>query len=364
MRDPTFPDLRGLRCDEVWTLTWEGSLSQDDADTAIDGPAVRESQMLVDGFGAHIVDQSKPFCDAGVEPYDIVQLRGCDPSLGDADCALGYTCFVHPQSQVAGLGACMLKDEADRLANACKPFLTSLRRYTVGKSTSGELDLLPRKHVLRTTPVDGCTDDAQCQTLANYAARLDELAEPGRRHDADRIRTRGRAASIRIAAPIARHRQALHRDVHRPTRTATTARSATAARAWRASMPPQACVNARQRYELRAREAFTVIGTRSGYVHPIIADASGKLREGSEREPVPGRPHPAEPRRRAIRPRTRAPARCPAAASSRTRASRPSTRPSTSRTTRTSQAARARSARRRRTSSRAPPTRSCSATAA
>ena len=41
-------------------------------------------------------------------------------------------------------------------------------------------------------------------------------------------------------------------------------------------MPPQACVNAPQRFELRAGEAFAVLGTRSGYVHPIIADAAGK----------------------------------------------------------------------------------------
>jgi hypothetical protein len=39
--------------------------------------------------------------------------------------------------------------------------------------------------------------------------------------------------------------------------------------------PPQSCINAPQRYELRAGEAFTLIGSRSGYIHPIIADASG-----------------------------------------------------------------------------------------
>jgi hypothetical protein len=35
-------------------------------------------------------------------------------------------------------------------------------------------------------------------------------------------------------------------------------------------MPPQACVNAPQRFEVRASEAFTVIGSRSGYIHPFI----------------------------------------------------------------------------------------------
>jgi hypothetical protein len=40
-------------------------------------------------------------------------------------------------------------------------------------------------------------------------------------------------------------------------------------------VPPQSCVNAPQRYELRAGEAFTVIGSRQGYMHPIIADPVG-----------------------------------------------------------------------------------------
>ncbi|HEY0249942.1 MAG TPA: hypothetical protein VGC41_00360, partial [Kofleriaceae bacterium] len=40
-------------------------------------------------------------------------------------------------------------------------------------------------------------------------------------------------------------------------------------------IPPQSCVNAPQRYELRASEAFTVVGSASGYHHDIVADATG-----------------------------------------------------------------------------------------
>lgn len=273
VREATFPDLRGLRGDEVWTFTWEGSLSQDQATTAVDGPAVREGQMFIDALGAHVVDQSKPFCDAGVEQWDIVQLRGCDPSLGDSDCPLGYTCFTHPQSKVTGLGNCMLKDEADRLANACKPFLTSLRRYTVAKSASGQLDLIPRKHVLRTSPVDGCTDDAQCKVLADYALRLADSANP-----------------VNDPTPPDPHTWACMADPARAPVPGTGKRCIETCTqdsdcddgtvcdngtCMEGVIPPQACVNAPQRYELRAHDAFTVVGTRSGYVHPIIADASG-----------------------------------------------------------------------------------------
>jgi hypothetical protein len=273
VREAVFPDLRGLRYDETWTFTWEGSLSQDTAVNAINGPPVRESQMFIDALGAHLIDDSKPFCAAGVEPYDIVQLRGCDPALGDADCALGYTCFTHPQSKVAGLGACMLKDEADRLANACKPFLTSLRRYTVAKSTSGQLDLIPRKHVLRTTPIDGCTDDTQCKQLADYALRLQSPLDP--------------VSDTTAADP---HHWACEVDTARAPEPGTGKRCIETCTqdsdcddgtvcdngtCMEGVIPPQACVNAAQRFELHASEAFAVVGTASGYVHPIIADAAG-----------------------------------------------------------------------------------------
>jgi hypothetical protein len=273
VREAVFPDLRGLRYDETWTFTWEGSLSRDSSSVAINGPSVRESQMFIDALGAHLVDQSKPFCSAGVEPYDIVQLRGCDPSLGDADCALGYTCFTHPQSKVAGLGACMLKDEADRLANACKPFLTSLRRYTVAKSTAGQLDLIPRKHVLRTTPIDGCTDDMQCKELADYALRLQSPLDPV----ADTTAADTHHWACEIDTARAPEPGTGKRCIETCTQDSdcddgTVCDNGTC---MEGVIPPQACVNAAQRFELRASEAFTVVGTASGYVHPIIADAAG-----------------------------------------------------------------------------------------
>jgi hypothetical protein len=40
-------------------------------------------------------------------------------------------------------------------------------------------------------------------------------------------------------------------------------------------IPPLQCVQTLQRYEVHANQAFSVIGTRSGYLHPIIADANG-----------------------------------------------------------------------------------------
>src|SRR5207244_11679701 len=81
-------------------------------------------------------------------------------------------------SQVTGLGGGMLTSEADRLSNACREYLISVRHYTVGKSSSGELVLMARRRALQTTPIDGCASDAQCQSLAKYALQRASSANP------------------------------------------------------------------------------------------------------------------------------------------------------------------------------------------
>jgi hypothetical protein len=281
VRDREFPDLRALARDETWTLTWEGSLSLDRADSAVDGPGVRESEMRVDAGGIHLLDQTKPYCHAGVQPYDIVQLRGCDPSVGDDDCPKNYRCFVHPQSQVQGIGACMLTEEADRLATACKDFLISQRRYTVRTSSSGELVLAPRRHELKTSPLDGCTSDAQCETLADYAARASSSQHPVDDQTAADPHTWACVADpTRTPIPPNNKRCVLKCDTTDDCTTGTVCAGAIAGQAMsgfcmEGVTPPQACVNAPQRYELRAGEAFAVVGSASGFIHATIADASG-----------------------------------------------------------------------------------------
>ncbi|MEO8844681.1 MAG: hypothetical protein ABI591_27635, partial [Kofleriaceae bacterium] len=279
VRDQVFPDLFGLpHYDENWTLTYEGSLSIDTDVTAANGPAVRTSQMYIDADGIRLHDQTRPFCDAGVEPYDIVQLRGCNSTLGDSDCPVGYTCFVHPQSTVANLGACMLSDEADRLANACKEFLTSLRQYTVSTTTSGELKLVPRKHVLTTTPIDGCTSDDQCHTLANYMLQNESGNNPLNDLPINDLHTYSCAVDTarkpELAAdgvsPLKRCIQTCQVDLD-----CDAGNVCDNGTCMEGVIPPQACVNAPQRYELRAAEAFAVVGDHSGYHHHVIADAGG-----------------------------------------------------------------------------------------
>ncbi len=274
IRDIVYQDLISLKS-ETWTMTYEGTLSVDSADVDVDGPPVRVSQVLIDTMGMHLVDSAKPYCDAGVEQFDIVQMRGCDPQLGDGECPIGYTCFVHPNSQVTGLGACMLADEADRLAEACKDYLTSSRRYTVARSSSGELRLLPRKRVLQQTPLDGCTDNEQCTALADYAKQLTSSSHPSE----DTTQPNARSYECRAdpdRAPLDGPGQTGKRciEVCQQTSDCSTGAICREGVCMEGVIPPQSCVNAPQRYEMRAHEAFTVIGSRSGYIHSTIQDAA------------------------------------------------------------------------------------------
>ncbi|HET9991244.1 MAG TPA: hypothetical protein VFQ65_22090 [Kofleriaceae bacterium] len=276
VRDQEFPDLLALPYDDTVTMTYEGSLSIDTGSTDANGPPVRTSMMNIDADGIRLDDQTHPYCDAGVEPWDIVQLRGCDSTLGDTDCPIGYTCFVHPESQVANLGACMLKNEADRLAVACKAFLTSLRQYTVAHASSGELKLIPRKHVLRTTPVDGCTSDAQCQDLASFLLQNESSnppisdTTPADLHHYSCAPDPARAPDPTTGAPLNRCIETCSSDAD--CDAGAVCDNGTC---YDGVIPPQSCVNAPQRYEVRASEAFVVAGETAGYNHPIIADAAG-----------------------------------------------------------------------------------------
>ena len=279
----TFPDLFDVANDETWTMIWEGTLSLDDVSHAIDGPIVRTGELSIENAGGmDLVDATAPFCDAGVEPYDIVQLRGCDPSHGDADCPFGYTCFVHPDSQVAGLGACMRRE----------------RGGAPRRRVQGVPDLAAPLHGRQVDHRRARADAAHARSAHDAGRRLHgrrpvpeprelpaaarRLAQPRRRHvglgHAHLRVPRGPVAQADRRAPA----RAASRPA-RPTTTATAAPCATAALCMEGVVPPQACVNAPQRYELRAGEAFAVVGSVSGYVHPIIADAGGELRRRPDR---------------------------------------------------------------------------------
>ncbi|MEO7734068.1 MAG: hypothetical protein ABIY55_24100 [Kofleriaceae bacterium] len=301
-RDEVYPDLRST-VTQPWMMSWEGSLSNDNILTFVDGLQIRNGQMRIDERGLHLIDDSRPFCDAGVEPFDIVQLRGCNPANGANECPAGYTCFAHESNPVSGLGACMLTSEASRLSVACKDFLTSARRYTVGQAASGELRLLPRKHVLATTPIDGCIDDTQCGTLASYALALRSTASPLQLTpqaqltdphtwkcvlDRDRAPVNDDPAAKRCVEFCATTDDCDAGTICvRPDATAPDP-LVRDGMCMESVLPSQSCVNGPQRFDLRAGEAFTLIGLRSGYVHSVTESGTGADPHACVKQPVAG----------------------------------------------------------------------------
>jgi hypothetical protein len=280
VRDEVFPDFSAFLADQTWTVTYEGSLSNSKIDSDLGVQQVLDGEMRVDTGGIHMIDKGKQFCAAGVEPFDILQMRGCDPAAGDDQCPKGYTCFIHPESQISGIGECMLADEAERLATACKPYLTSLRRYTVRQASSGELQLLPRRVELRTSPLNGCTDDAQCQTLADYALRLTNAQHPNADTTGPDPHTWTCSADANRAPVTTGKRCELRCDADADCSVGSVCQGQGAGPksgfCMEGVFPPQSCVNGPHRFELRAGNAFAVVGSRSGFIHPIIADSNGQ----------------------------------------------------------------------------------------
>ncbi len=280
IRDQVFPDMAALRPDENWQLSWEGSLSLDGGGEAIDGPSVRSATITVGGLGMRILDDVAPFCGAGVEVGDLVTLRGCDPVNGNDDCPLDFECYSHPDSEVSA-GSCLPSDDIAVLSSACRNFLISSRRYSVASVAADELRLRTRNVVLRTTPLEGCTSAAQCTTLDEIQQRLVSADEPG-------------ADDTELVA----HGWACEAD---PSRASTVDRCVMTCtddsdcdagtvcdeqRCVEGAVPPLQCVTGLQAYDLRASDAFTVIGERQGYLHPWIADSDGTCIEDPGASPL------------------------------------------------------------------------------
>lgn len=271
-REARFPDTQALAFSEDWRFVWEGPLSGDNALADIDGPVIRNGSFAVNGATLKLTDRARPYCAAGVEAFDQVQLRGCDPTSTTTQCPLGTRCFLHPESAI-GVGACIPEKATNAYIDQCRDYLVSVRRYTVNSDPrAGELTLLPRVRELRSTPLTGCTSNEQCATLATYEAR-----QATDRHPFED--TTAATRSYKCAADPNRKGN-LPRCMMTCTRDADCDSASACDEATGVCMegpiPPAECVVPLQRYDLRASEAFTVLGTASGYVHPITADAAGK----------------------------------------------------------------------------------------
>lgn len=283
LRKEVFPDTQSLNPNESWRLVWEGPLSGDNLAQDIDGLAVRRGPVTVTGPEAMVVsDNSRPYCAAGVEPFDTLQLRGCDPtSTLSGQCPIGTRCYLHPDA-ATGQGLCLPEKNLNALSELCRDFLVSARRFNVGgpdEVLAGKLTLHPRMRVLRSTPLDGCDSDTQCKTLADYEAQ--QVLE-GQPKD--------------LTATVNSRTFTCKPDPYRrePTKNlcvmtcqrdsdCDVASACVNGTCMEGTVPDAQCISGLQRYDLRAADSFLVIGVSgtldsfhsagsTGYRHAIVAE--------------------------------------------------------------------------------------------
>ena len=155
-------------------MSWEGTVALNPT-IEHDGPIARFGFFDDNGI---FLDQSQPFCRMGLEPFDILQLLGCDATTGDAQCGIGQTCYVDPDS-VTPSGVCIPQDQEEQLALQCKEQYRSFREYSIVETKTGEVTLAERALVLATSPVEGCTSTSQCEDLYQVARGIHSDEHPG-----------------------------------------------------------------------------------------------------------------------------------------------------------------------------------------
>ncbi len=153
LRELNFPDWLGVRPEpQAWSVIYEGLLSRDGLGSDVDGPPVRNGTLSVDGSDVRLQDPAGSLCQLGVEPFDAVQLIGCDPQQGDGQCGVGETCFIHPDAPATvTTGICLPANRAESLAALCRDFLITRRVYSAATVSADSVTLIPRKRVLRTS---------------------------------------------------------------------------------------------------------------------------------------------------------------------------------------------------------------------
>jgi hypothetical protein len=261
-REDACPDLERVQ-NEDWFFIWEGGVSVDTPNVDIDGPPTRNGVLEVDGPTVTLRDGGRPFCAGGVEPFDILAITGCDPSRGDQQCGIDETCFVHPDSPTnVTSGLCIPTDDVDALSGVCRDFLITQRKYTIRETYADRIVIGERRRVLRTTPLDGCTDANQCAMMHDVERALASTDHPVDQELGDEAFDWECGADPSRAPGVPRCMM-----ICSSSADCEDGHSCSAGFCVEGALPPLQCTEPVQRYQMRVGDAFAVVGERTGFLH-------------------------------------------------------------------------------------------------
>lgn len=247
-RRATFPDLHELLSGDRWQFIFEGSLT---AGVPRFGGNIRTP---INDTGV-LEDATAPFCAMGVQPGDILVLRGCtQPS----DCAPGSTCTNNLGAPAGLPGLCFpgSDDDRKRLSAECADVMITGRRYQVREASATRLvfgtaaEPHPR-HLVCTADTDCPSTIDQTTGLMRSFACESAPAPSGLRHCEAKCASSGECGSGFVC------------DLGRGRCTA-------------GGLPRPGCFPELQRYEVRVGDAL--YASRAGGVaqHRVVADAGGQ----------------------------------------------------------------------------------------
>jgi hypothetical protein len=262
-RELAFPDLGRVRNDR-WTVSWEGRIPG-----RRDSPgSVLAAELRHDGGEVAIRDGAARFCSLGAEPFDIAEIRGCNPAERGV-CGIGKECFIHPdQPTEVARGLCVPSDRIGQFADACGEVMATHKRYTIEETYADRLVIGERRRVLGSSPIAGCESDQQCGELADYEVRVragDHPIEAGE----------GEGAEYDwVCAPDPSRAEGLDR-CQISCLTSDDCEPGTACSGGfcvEGLVPPAECTAGIERFELRVGDAFAVVGEQEGFLHGRLAD--------------------------------------------------------------------------------------------
>jgi hypothetical protein len=173
---------------------------------------------------------------------------------------------------------CLPADKIVELTSLCRAIMITVRHYTTVETADDHLVVVPRPSILYASPINGCTDEAQCEAIE------------------DDVLTAAEVGVVGPKLPRRSYTCAVDPTIGGPARCITTCAKGcddgtscddATGRCVLGPIPPAACVAPLQRYELHAGDAFSVLSSEGEYPGRQKVDAkTGLCVEDTTKSPL------------------------------------------------------------------------------